>query len=75
MRKYTQSLPKSISTSLDNLESAMRKRRNSFANDMTRAAFGQRFPDQSSDGFVDLTPAEVEIRRQDAEMRKSGVAI
>lgn len=47
-----------------------------FARNLAAEAFGPRyFGWRQWDNFVDLTPTEVALRRKDAEMRKSGVAI
>lgn len=75
MKTYSKKLPKSTLTRLDSIETTMREKRKNFANNMTRTAFGRRYPGEGHDGFVDLTPTEVTLRRKDAELRKSGVAI
>ncbi|MFT6583404.1 MAG: hypothetical protein ACJAU6_003858 [Alphaproteobacteria bacterium] len=75
MNPYSKKLPKSTLTTLDSIETTVREKRNSFANNMTRTAFGRRYPSEGHDGFVDLTSDEVALRREDAELRKSGVAI
>ena len=74
MRTYSKKLPESIESSLDRLEATMREKRNIFANGMARSAFGNKYPGQGSDGFIDLTPDEVAIRRANAEARVTGGA-